>query len=85
MNPVIPLYADVTFTVVSVLALALVVASIVSIALNARRLGGAAVVPWLLLVVFVPVVGPAAWWLFGFRQARRGLAGREPEPRRSVE
>lgn len=45
MSPVIPRYADVTFTAVNVLALALVVASIVSIAMHRRQLGGAAVVP----------------------------------------
>ncbi len=82
MNPVMPFYADVMFTVVNVLAVALVVASIVSIAMHRRQLGGAAAVPWVLLVVFVPLVGPAAWWIFGFRRARRVESAQGEEPQR---
>ncbi|QKJ19085.1 PLD nuclease N-terminal domain-containing protein [Microbacterium hominis] len=76
-NPLIPAAYDLVWSGVAVLALALAVLSLVSIARSARALTPVPALGWTLLAIFVPVAGPLAWLVIG---RRTGAGASEPAP-----
>ncbi|WP_261166662.1 PLDc N-terminal domain-containing protein [Microbacterium sp. Marseille-Q6965] len=72
MNPLVPTRIDAIGMAAALAALALAIAAVLSI-LRAPGLGAAARPLWVLVAVFVPVVGPLAWFA--------AAAGRAPGTR----
>lgn len=69
-NPLIPAGYDIAWAVISILALALVVLALLSLARAAKNLTALQGLAWTLIVLFVPIVGPTAWLAIG-RQAKK--------------
>ncbi|WFR67094.1 PLDc N-terminal domain-containing protein [Curtobacterium flaccumfaciens] len=68
MSPLVPTTLDVVLIVVSFGALILALAAFISL-LRAATPSGWALLAWTLVVLFVPIVGPATW-LVGRRRER---------------
>jgi hypothetical protein len=66
-NPLVPAGYDIAWAAVSVLMVALLVVALVSIARAANRLTSFQALIWVLVAIFVPVVGPIAWLSIGRR------------------
>ncbi|TDW29874.1 PLDc N-terminal domain-containing protein [Cryobacterium psychrophilum] len=75
INPIIPVGYDIAWTMVSVLVIALIVVALFSIARTAKRLTSTQALIWVLVTIFVPVLGPVAWLSIG---RRSGLAQVQP-------
>ena len=70
-NPLIPAGYDIAWSVVTVVMIGLAIAALVVLARSAGRLTTPQALGWMLVILFVPVVGPLAWITIG----RRSLAG----------
>ena len=66
-NPLIPGGYDIAWSVITVLVIALTVVALVVLARSARRLTSVQALVWTLVVLFVPLVGPAVWLTIGRR------------------
>jgi hypothetical protein len=66
-NPLVPTGYDIAWTAVSVLLVVLLVVALVSIARAANRLTSFQALIWVLVAIFMPVVGPIAWLSIGRR------------------
>lgn len=73
VNPLFPAGYDVVWSVVAVVIIGLAIVAIVSLSRVARRLTAVQALIWVLVVLFVPVLGPVAWLAVG---RRAGLEGR---------
>lgn len=70
-NPLVPAAVDAVWAVLAVVAFALAVAALVSVARSARELTSRQALAWTLLVVLVPALGAAGWFAIGRRAALR--------------
>ena len=70
MNPVIPIYAEAWFLVAGVACFALVIATVISICARGKNMPTGAALLWGLVVLCIPLIGAAAWWIVGYRQSR---------------
>lgn len=61
-NPLLPSLYDIVFGIVWIAVVALTVVAFVS-ALRDRRVTGTRFLLWALLIWFVPVLGPIAWFV----------------------
>lgn len=77
VDPVLPAWYDVTFSVLPVLLGVLWISALISIARRAPRLRGLEVIGWFLFVTIAPVVGPLVWFLVGRRLTAPSDATRE--------
>jgi hypothetical protein len=68
-NPIIPLWFDAVMWLTYALAVGLAIVSIVIVA-RARYIETIERIIWIVAIVFVPVLGPIAW--FVFQAFRRG-------------
>ena len=68
-NPLVPATYDIVWMVVTVVAVILMIVALVSIARASKRLNSVLALIWTLVVLFVPVVGPAVWLAIGRRAA----------------
>jgi uncharacterized membrane protein YhaH (DUF805 family) len=66
-NPLIPAAYDVVWSVVALLIIVLTIVALVTLSLLAKRLTSAQALVWTLVVLFVPLVGPAVWLSIGRR------------------
>ncbi len=66
-NPLIPAAYDVVWSVVALLVIVLTIVALVTLSLLAKRLTSAQALVWTLVVLFVPLVGPAVWLSIGRR------------------
>lgn len=66
-NPLIPAGYDIAWSLVAFVTFALTVVAIVSLMRIARRLTTTQAVVWVVVVVFVPLVGPLSWLFIGRR------------------
>ncbi|MDT3317979.1 PLDc N-terminal domain-containing protein [Microbacterium sp. KSW4-11] len=73
VNPLPPTAYDIVWSVVAVVIVGLAIVAIVSLSRVARRLTAVQALIWVLVVLFVPVLGPVAWLAVG---RRAGLEGR---------
>lgn len=69
INPLLPDYYDLVWVLMSAVALVFVVAALVSIGRFSKRLAPNHALIWALLAIFVPVLGPLAWFVVGRRTA----------------
>lgn len=76
VNPLVPIWYDIVWSVGVAGALVLAVAALVSIGRSSRGLTGFGAAVWTLAVVFLPFLGSIAWFLAGRRPARELMAGR---------
>ena len=72
VNPLFPAGYDVVWSVVAVVIIGLAIVAIVSLSRGARRLTAVQALIWVLVVLFVPVLGPVALLAVG---RRAGLEG----------
>lgn len=70
-NPLIPAAYDIVWSVVAVAIFAVAVVALVSIWRSRSALTGTQVLVWTLLVVLLPALGAAAWFLAGHPRAQR--------------
>ena len=73
VNPLPPTAYDIVWSVVAVVIVGLAIVAILSLSRVARRLTAVQALIWVLVVLFVPVLGPVAWLAVG---RRAGLEGR---------
>lgn len=66
MNPLLPTPLDGTLTIAMSVAMIVSLIAMVSV-LRARSVSGSRAMRWLLVVLFVPFIGPAAWFLARYR------------------
>lgn len=66
-NPLIPAGYDVLWTVVVVAFAVVVILALVSIGRAASRMSPLVTLGWALVVIFLPLVGPLAWFAAGRR------------------
>lgn len=66
-NPLIPAAQDAVWVALVVLALAIAVLALVSLARAAKRLTNWQALAWTVIVLSVPALGPLAWLLVGRR------------------
>lgn len=67
INPLMPAGYDIAWTAVTVLVVALTVVALVALARSAKQLTSTQALLWTLIVLLVPVIGPAAWLFIGRR------------------
>lgn len=67
MNPLVPAVSDLLWSGLAVVAVALAVWALVSLAGRAARLSSSAVLLWVLVILLAPVLGPVAWLVAGRR------------------
>lgn len=60
-NPLIPAGADILWSVISAIVIALAVTALILLARSAAQLTMTQAVIWTLVILFVPVLGPVAW------------------------
>lgn len=65
LNPLIPAAYDIAWTAVAVIVLTLMVLALVSIVRVSKNLTTTQSMVWALLAIFVPVLGPLAWFVIG--------------------
>ncbi len=70
VNPLFPTGYDVVWSVIAVVVLGLSIVALVSLSRAARRLTSFQALIWVLVVLFVPVLGPLAWLAVGRRAHR---------------
>lgn len=63
MNPLAPTPLDGTMMVVAIIAFVLAIAALISLIIAAPKLSGWRLLGWALVVLLVPIVGPAAWFV----------------------
>ncbi len=68
-NPLVPAAYDLAWSGLAAVALVLTVVALVSLARRARTLGGGQALVWVLIVLFVPLLGSVSWLAVG-RRAR---------------
>lgn len=68
-NPLIPAGYDIAWSIVAVAAIVLIVVALISLARSAQRLTSLQALIWVLVVLFVPVLGSIAWMAVGRRTA----------------
>ncbi|WP_106815823.1 PLDc N-terminal domain-containing protein [Microbacterium timonense] len=68
-NPLLPTGYDVTWSMLTAVAIALTVLALILLARSARRLTPSQGLLWTLVVLLVPVLGPIAWLTIGRRTA----------------
>jgi len=66
-DPLLPAAFDLVWSSVVVLVLALIIVALISLARNARQLTSTQALVWTIVVIFVPVIGPIAWFSIGRR------------------
>lgn len=71
INPLIPAGYDIAWSVAALVGVVLLVIALVSVGRDSSLTAGQRLV-WVLLAIFLPVVGPVAWLLAG----RRATAAR---------
>lgn len=74
LNPLVPSGYDIVWSVIALIAAVLMVVALVSLARSTRRLTSRQGLAWVLVVLLVPVAGPAAWLAIG---RRAGMPRRE--------
>ncbi len=79
VDPVLPAWYDVTFSVIPVLLCVLWISALISIARRAPRLRALEAIGWFLFVTIAPIVGPLVWFLVGRRPASPSEASREAQ------
>ncbi|MFJ3383421.1 MULTISPECIES: PLDc N-terminal domain-containing protein [unclassified Curtobacterium] len=67
MDPLSPTVLDGVLTAVSLVALLLALAALVSL-IRSRAIAGRRLLGWALVVILVPIIGPAAWFVVRSRQ-----------------
>ncbi|WAB81319.1 PLDc N-terminal domain-containing protein [Microcella daejeonensis] len=70
-NPMLPAGYDLLLTLVPIMMIALIAASLVSIARHSDGLSPLATAVWSAVVLLAPLLGPAAWVLIGRAQVRQ--------------
>lgn len=78
-NPLVPATYDVVMTLVPLVILGIMVVALVSVSRMSKHLTLSQLGVWMLLVIFVPVIGPIVWLTTGRRKA---LAQPATEPPR---
>lgn len=73
VNPLLPSGYDVVWSLVAVIVVALAVVALVSLTRAGRGFTSVQALAWVLVVLFIPVLGPVAWLAVG---RRAGLEGR---------
>ncbi|MCC2032657.1 PLDc N-terminal domain-containing protein [Microbacterium allomyrinae] len=68
-NPLIPAGFDIAWSVVAVAVIALTIVALISLARSAQRLTSLQALIWVLVVLFVPVLGSISWMAVGRRTA----------------
>jgi hypothetical protein len=68
-NPLIPAGYDIAWSVVAVAVIALTIVALISLARSAQRLTSLQALIWVLVVLFVPVLGSTSWMAVGRRTA----------------
>lgn len=74
VNPLIPAGYDIVWSVVALVAAVLAIVALVSLTRSTKRLTSMQALVWVLVVLLVPVAGPAAWLAVG---RRAGMPRRE--------
>lgn len=69
-NPLLPAGYDIAWSAALVAVIGLAVVALISLAGTARHLTSRQALVWVLLVLFVPALGPVAWLAIGRRAAR---------------
>lgn len=67
VNPLLPTGYDIAWSIVAIAIAVFAVVALVSLARSAKRLTTIQALVWTLLVIFVPLVGAAAWLFVGRR------------------
>lgn len=80
-NPLIPAGYDIAWSVVAAAVVALAIVALISLARSSERLTSAQALIWVLVVLFVPVLGSIAWIAVGRRTASLAIS-HEPSSRR---
>ncbi|QPE04020.1 PLDc N-terminal domain-containing protein [Microbacterium schleiferi] len=81
-NPLLPAAYDIAWSAIAAVALALTVVALIALVRSAGRLPAGLLLLWALLILFVPVVGPALWLTAG-RRTNSTTSGNQPERIRS--
>lgn len=66
-SPLLPTAYDLVWSLVLLCYLGLVVGALISLGRSARRLGPAISLVWALVILLLPLLGPATWFLAGRR------------------
>ncbi|MBB2976124.1 hypothetical protein FHX49_001694 [Microbacterium endophyticum] len=66
-NPLIPAAYDLWWSGAVVLVLVALIAALVSISRTRNSVSPSHALVWTLLAIFVPIIGPASWFLIGRR------------------
>jgi len=74
VNPLVPAGYDVVWSAIALVAAVCAVVALVSLMWAARRLTATQALVWVLVVLLIPVAGPAAWLAVG---RRAGMPRRE--------
>ncbi len=69
VNPLLPAGYDIAWSAVALVAFALLVVALVSVG-RAKSLTPGQGLVWVLVSIFVPIVGPGSWLLVGRRLAK---------------
>jgi hypothetical protein len=69
VNPLLPAWYDIAWSVTAVVAFAVLLIALISLARVARSLSSSQALAWTLVTLFVPVLGPLAWLFIGRRSA----------------
>lgn len=67
VNPLLPAGYDIAWSIVAIAIAVFAVVALVSLARSAKQLTTIQALVWTLLVIFVPLVGAAAWLFVGRR------------------
>ncbi|WP_084101313.1 PLDc N-terminal domain-containing protein [Demequina sp. NBRC 110051] len=78
-NPLIPASYDVVWSVIAAVILVSTLSAAISVVRHSRVVSGAALAGWLLLVLCLPGLGAAAWFLAGRGPAQREMERLYPE------
>lgn len=70
VNPLLPAGYDITYSALSVVVVALMIMALVSVARSAKKLTATQALVWTVLIIFLPVLGPTAWFAIGRQTAR---------------
>ncbi|AZS43655.1 MULTISPECIES: PLD nuclease N-terminal domain-containing protein [Microbacterium] len=75
INPLIPSGYDIAWSVVALVGAVLAIVALVSLARSARHLSARQALGWVLLTIFIPILGPVTWLAIGRRA--HGMPPRE--------
>jgi hypothetical protein len=70
VSPVIPTFADAWYIVSNTMWILALIATVITIVMRSRNMLDATAVVWILLVLLIPLLGVAAWWIVGYRLSR---------------